>query len=40
VMLTGACCIAGAVWFTLDLPKVRAIMRPIYQQMGLIPNPE
>jgi len=40
VMLTGACCIAGAVWFTLDLPKVRAIMRPIYQQMGLLPNPE
>jgi MFS family permease len=40
VMLTGACCIAGAIWFTLDLPKVRAIMRPIYQQMGLIPNPE
>jgi MFS family permease len=40
VMLTGAGCIAGAIWFTLDLPKVRAIMRPIYQQMGLIPNPE
>jgi MFS family permease len=40
VMLTGACCIAGAIWFTLDLPKVRAIIRPIYQQMGLIPNPE
>jgi MFS family permease len=40
VMLTGACCIAGAIWFTLDLPKVRAAIRPIYQQMGLIPNPE
>jgi MFS family permease len=40
VMLTGACCIAGAIWFTLDLPKVRAIIRPIYQQMGLLPNPE
>jgi MFS family permease len=40
VMLTGACCIAGAIWFTLDLPKVRAIIRPIYQQMGLLSNPE
>ena len=40
VMLTGACCIAGAIWFTIDLPKVRAIIRPIYQHMGLIPNPE
>ncbi len=39
VMLTGACCIAGAVWFTLDLPKVRAIMRPIYQQNGPSPQP-
>jgi hypothetical protein len=27
----GACCIAGSVWFTFELPKIRAIMRPIYQ---------
>jgi MFS family permease len=38
IILTGACCIAGSVWFTLELPKVRAIMRPIYQQMGLLPH--
>ena len=37
VMLTGACCLAGAVWFTLELPKIRAIMRPIYREMGLLP---
>jgi MFS family permease len=38
IILTGACCIAGSLWFTLELPKVKAIMRPIYQQMGLMPH--
>jgi len=38
VMLTGACCIAGAMWFSFELPKVRAVMRPIYQEMGLLPR--
>jgi len=37
VIVTGAFCVAGSVWFTLDLPKIRAIMRPIYQEMGLLP---
>jgi MFS family permease len=37
VMVTGACCLAGSLWFTLELPKVRAVMRPIYQEMGLLP---
>ena len=37
VMLTGAFCVAGSLWFTLELPKVRAVMRPIYQEMGLLP---
>jgi len=37
VMLTGAFCLAGALWFTFELPKVRRVMRPIYQQMGLLP---
>jgi MFS family permease len=35
VMITGACCIAGSLWFTFELPKVNALMRPIYQEMGL-----
>ena len=39
VILTGAFCVAGSVWFTLELPKVRAVMRPIYQEMGLLPDP-
>ena len=37
VMVTGAFCIAGSIWFTFKLPKVRAVMRPIYQEMGLLP---
>ena len=38
VILTGACCLAGALWFTVELPKVRAVMRPIYRQMGMLPD--
>ena len=37
VIITGAFCLAGSLWFTLELPKVRAIMRPIYREMGLLP---
>ncbi|HEY4086671.1 MAG TPA: MFS transporter [Bryobacteraceae bacterium] len=37
LMMAGACCLAGALWFTLELPKMRAVMRPIYQEMGLLP---
>jgi MFS family permease len=37
VILTGAFCAAGALWFTLELPNIRAVMRPIYQDMGLLP---
>lgn len=36
VMITGAFCVAGALWFTLDLPKVNAIMQPMYREMGLV----
>jgi MFS family permease len=37
VLVTGAFCVAGSLWFTFELPKVRAVMRPIYQDMGLLP---
>jgi MFS family permease len=37
VIVTGAFCIVGSLWFTFELPKVRAVMRPIYEQMGLLP---
>jgi predicted MFS family arabinose efflux permease len=36
LILTGAVCLVGALWFTFELPKVRAVMRPIYKEMGLL----
>jgi MFS family permease len=38
VMITGSCCVAGAIWFSRELPEVRALMRPIYRQKGLLPG--
>jgi hypothetical protein len=29
--------VAGALWFTVELPKIGTIMRPIYREMGLLP---
>ncbi len=37
VMATGACCLLGAAIFTWELPKIRALMRPIYREKGLLP---
>ena len=37
VIITGAFCLAGSLWFTVELPKIRAVMRPIYQEKGLLP---
>jgi MFS family permease len=36
VMLTGAFCVAGSVWFTAQIPRIRAIMHPIYREKGLL----
>ena len=38
VMITGAFCLAGSLWFSFELPGVRSIMRPIYREMGLLPS--
>jgi MFS family permease len=37
VMITGAFCVAGAIWFSTQLKSIRKIMRPIYIEMGIIP---
>jgi MFS family permease len=34
----GACCIAGAGWFLSKLPQVRSHIRPIYRQLGILPQ--
>jgi MFS family permease len=36
VMITGAFCVAGSVWFSTQLKSIRRIMRPIYVEMGII----
>jgi len=36
VMITGAFCLAGALWFTTQLKSIRKVMRPIYIEMGII----
>ena len=40
VMITGAFCVLGSLWFTFELPAVRKVMRPIYVEMGLLPGLE
>jgi MFS family permease len=39
VIFTGVFCVVGSFCFTLELPKIRVITRPIYQEMGLLPAP-
>ncbi len=36
VLLCGVGCVAGATWFWLQLPKLRPIIRPIYQRLGIL----
>jgi MFS family permease len=36
--LGGVCCIAGAIWFARTLPAIRAVVRPIYVRLGILPE--
>ena len=37
VVVSGASCILGTLWFTSQMKTVRKAMRPIYEQLGIIP---
>ncbi len=37
VLLCGIGCVAGAVWFWFQIPKLRPVIRPIYQRLGILP---
>jgi len=37
VMLSGMSCIVGAAWFLTRMKGIRKVMRPIYEQLGIIP---
>lgn len=38
LLITGACCMAGAIWFARELPEIRRFVRPIYQELGILPE--
>jgi MFS family permease len=38
LLISGICCIAGALWFARTLPALRHEVRPIYVKMGILPQ--
>jgi hypothetical protein len=34
----GAICLAGAGWFYSKLPEIRRVIRPIYRELGILPQ--
>ena len=34
--IRGSLCIAGALWFASQLPKIRSVVRPIYVRLNII----
>ena len=40
IVLNGLVVVLGAIWFITQLPALRVVVRPIYQQMGIIPRTE
>src|SRR5512135_744919 len=38
MIVAGAICLAGAVWFYWKLPEIRRVIRPIYRELGILPD--
>jgi MFS family permease len=38
LVIGGIACCVGAVWFTTQLGRIRAMIRPIYIQLGILPE--
>jgi MFS family permease len=38
LVVGGACCILGALWFARALPEIRSAVRPIYVRLGILPE--
>ena len=38
LLVGGICCLAGAAWFSTELPIIRIAVRPIYMRMGILPQ--
>jgi MFS family permease len=39
IALCGLACVAGGLWFARQLPSMRALVRPIYADRGILPVP-
>jgi MFS family permease len=39
IMGGGVICLAGAIWFATNLPGIRRVVRPIYRELGILPQP-
>ena len=39
IAFSGVCCVAAGVWLATRLPALRAIVRPIYIERGILPVP-
>ena len=38
LLLSGAVCLTGAMWFARKLPQIRALVRPTYIRLGILPE--
>jgi MFS family permease len=38
LLVSGICCVLGAVWFGTQLKIIRQLVRPIYIELGIIPE--
>ncbi len=38
VIVSGVACLLGAAWFWVQMPRLRTILKPIYQELGIMPN--
>jgi MFS family permease len=38
VIISGAACLVGSLWFWSRMPAIRTDMRPIYQRLGIVPR--
>jgi len=38
LLISGICCLGGALWFFKQLPEIREAIRPIYITLGILPE--
>jgi MFS family permease len=38
LLISGICCVCGALWFVRNLEEVRRVVRPIYVELGILPE--